>query len=505
MPSAVRYLVTVRREMRMPMSAHGEAEGFVGQRGVGVFVSGEIGDLLLDRLAGDFVAGHGQNATAEELPQGNVFAAELNGLSLHSAADGGDVQPQQVGHFLHGQGAQILAAEEIPALVLRQRPQDHGEGAAAVVHAAHKALGLGQLFLEILADGLVAGVAYQGNIVLIDGYAGEDAVVIELNGDPAVFRVYNGVRNAVLRQPAGVEAPRGDGVESRDDLGGVADFVHIGVKESGQLLVAVLCQKGQPLPRQAQGEGVQVRPLRQLQDQALRQIPRGHPGGIQHLHGEQRLLHVRRRAAQIACQRVYGRGEIAPLVQTFRKVEAPLQPLPAEQGGLAELRAEILREGLLRGGELLQPISGSGLAAALPEGGLVQIGIIIPNGVQVAEGERRSRRLHLQHGVGQRRLLNPVQQLHGGQLQQLQRPEHGGRQIQFLLLLRRKRHVHRRHPLFMYPITLLKYSTNFQRLQRIRKKSKKSCGHRNARQERFLSGVVIEGRGINIPWPAPRR
>lgn len=108
-------------------------------------------------------------------------------------------------------------------------------------------------------------------------------------------------------------------------MGGIADLYAVGVKAFGKLAVLPGGQKRQTLPRHAQGERVELRPLCQLQDQAFGQIPCADSGRVEHLHGKKRLLKLERRAAELIGQNVQRNREVAALIQTFDQIEGARQ------------------------------------------------------------------------------------------------------------------------------------------------------------------------------------
>ena len=79
---------------------------------------------------------------------------------------------------------------------------------------------------------------------------------------------------------AGVEAPGGNGVQSLDDGLALVYSLQGQVQQPGQGGVIPLGQKRKPFPDHADIGGGEVLSLRQLQQQALRHVPRTDACGL---------------------------------------------------------------------------------------------------------------------------------------------------------------------------------------------------------------------------------
>ena len=238
--------------------------------------------------------------------------------------------------------------EEVVGLGRRQGGQQTGEGVIAALEIADHGPGPAQLLLDVVLHRWIVALVEHVGIVLVDGQLGQ-GVVIHLDDDVSLLTADGGIGNGERQGRAAGKTPGGNGVQGADGPAGQVHLPPLGSQLFAQALIVLGGQQVQTVPGNGHGEGVEIGPLGQLQDQTLRQVPGPYAGGVQHLHGKQGLLQIGQGTVQLLSQLGDGAVQIAPAVQTVHQIITQGPQLAVDQPVLAQLLVQILLKGLLLG------------------------------------------------------------------------------------------------------------------------------------------------------------
>ena len=189
------------------------------------------------------------------------------------------------------------------------------------LHGGDQLLGLPLFLLEIVLRLMVCRAADHGQICLIAGETAPSAG-IQLHGEPSAIAVNDGLRNGIRLRRLRCKAVAGDGVEGADDLGRRLRVPFGQLQQRGKPLIVPLGQQRKAIADEMYGAGGEVGRLRQLEQQALSQVPRTDPGRVQRLYHKERLLQIERGAAAFLRQLVQRAVKIAVGIETVNEKNA---------------------------------------------------------------------------------------------------------------------------------------------------------------------------------------
>ena len=369
----------------------GVDEVVVGEGVVLVFAVDQFAEDFLDLAGGDFFAFAVFEAFGEEVLEREDAEVGLDPLAVHHAGDGGDVEAGALGDVLEDHRPQrgFVAVDKIVVLVLDDGAHGALEGVLALAEGLDEPFGGGDL------------LAHEGGGVLLGAVVGVLAVLHDLGvaavdpelGDGEAGHGQDQLPVLVVKAEVGddllglvavavVDLAAGGRIELPDLVQDGLELVRIQVEAVHELRELPALELVEPVPDDPDGvrHGGRLLLVLQLDEKALPQVARPHPGGLELLDDLEHVLDLLRRGldagaeGQVVHQRLDVAAEIAVVVEAADD-EGGHGPLVLGEVPVAQLLLEALREALLDGeGVVLGPLV---LAPVVDGAVVVRRGVVV--------------------------------------------------------------------------------------------------------------------------------